>query len=44
MPLKKAAKKSASRKPKKTEAIEIVKGHLKIRPGKTARVLSKKTV
>ena len=44
MPAKKAAKKSAIRKPKKTEAIEIVKGHLKIRPGKPARVLSKKTV
>lgn len=44
MPAKKAAKKPASRKPKKTEAIEIVKGHLKIRPGKLAQVLSKKTV
>lgn len=44
MPQKKASKKPASRKPKKTEAIEIIKGHLKIRPGKPARVLSSETV
>lgn len=44
MPAKKAAKKPAARTPKKTEAIEIVNGHLKIRPGKPAPVLSKKTV
>ncbi len=44
MPAKKAAKKPAARAPKKTEAIEIVKGHLKIRPGNPAQVLSAKTV
>lgn len=44
MPAKKAAKKPIARTPKKTEAIEIVKGHLKIKPGKPAPVLSKKTV
>jgi len=44
MPAKKAVKKPASRKPQKTEAIQIVKGHLKINPGKPVRVISTETV
>ncbi|MFZ0663335.1 MAG: NUDIX hydrolase [Acidobacteriaceae bacterium] len=44
MPAKKAANKPAQKFPKKTETIEIIKGHLKIRPGKPAQVLSKETV
>jgi ADP-ribose pyrophosphatase len=44
MPVKKAAKKPARRVPKKRETIQIVKGHLKINPGKPVRVISTETV